>query len=130
MSFQGYKTFVMADIPGLIAGAAHGQGMGDRFLKHLMRCRVLLHVVDATLPVTEQIRTIEAEIQEYGQSLEEKPRLFALNKIDAVMEDELKELVAYFEEKGHVLFPISAITGEGCQKLIDYLGEFVHPSEQ
>lgn len=130
VNFQGYKTFVMADIPGLIAGAAHGQGMGDRFLKHLMRCRVLLHVVDATLPVTEQIRTIEAEIQEYGQSLDEKPRLFALNKIDAVMKDELKELVAYFEGNGHVLFPISAITGEGCQKLIDYLGEFVHPSEQ
>lgn len=118
--FQGYKSFVMADIPGLIAGAAQGLGMGDRFLKHLMRCPVLLHVVDATLPIGDQIKTIEGEISAYGKGLLEKPRCFALNKVDAVAKEQLPALLA--EIPSEHIFPISALTGEGVEALINFLG--------
>lgn len=124
VTYEGYKTFVMADIPGLIAGAAAGQGMGDRFLKHLMRCPMLLHVVDATLPVDEQIATIEAEITAYGKGLESKPRCFALNKIDCVEEDEMSDLLGSFPKQANV-FPISALSGLGVEKLIVYLGGII-----
>ncbi|MCP8352404.1 GTPase ObgE [Candidatus Synchoanobacter obligatus] len=117
--YHGYKSFVMADIPGLIKGAADGHGMGDRFLKHLMRCRVLLHVVDATLPIDEQIIVIEEEIRSYGHGLLEKPRCFALNKVDAV--EDTEALLALFPEAK--VFPISALSGQGVEALIDYLGE-------
>ncbi len=81
--------------------------MGDRFLKHLMRYRVLL-----------QIKTIEAELQECGQSLDENPRLFALNKTDAVMQDELKELVSYFEEKGIFCSQSLLLQGRALKSLL------------
>jgi len=118
--FQHYKSFVMADIPGLIAGAAEGLGMGDRFLKHLMRCRVLLHVVDATLPIEDQIKTIEEEISSYGNGLIDKPRCFALNKVDAVAKEHLPVLLA--EIPSQHIFPISALTGEGVESLVAFLG--------
>ncbi len=124
VTYQGYKTFVMADIPGLIAGAAQGCGMGDRFLKHLMRCPLLLHVVDATLPIDEQITTIEEEITAYGKGLENKPRSFALNKVDCIDEAELQELLRGFPGSAAV-FPISALSGKGVDALIAYLGEVV-----
>ena len=87
--------FVMADIPGLIEGASEGRGIGDRFLGHVERCSVLLHLVDATSDtVAEDYQTIITELEAYGGELANKPRVTALNKIDALDEDERAEKLA------------------------------------
>ena len=115
------REFVLADIPGLIAGAADGAGIGDRFLGHIERCRVLIHLIDihGTDPA-EAMEIIEEELAAYGAGLDEKPRLIALNKIDLV-DDELvraftRELKAAGAKK---VFPISGATGKGMSKLLD-----------
>ena len=83
--------FVLADIPGLIEGAHEGAGIGDRFLGHVERCAVLLHLVDATLDdPAEAYRIIRGELEAYGAGLEDKPEIVALSKCDAVPADELK----------------------------------------
>lgn len=120
---KSYQTFVMADIPGLIEGASQGQGMGDRFLKHLTRCRLLLHVVDATLPLQDQLSVIEKEVQNYGEQLNSKPRIIALNKIDALTRDDLEECYTSLKQRYEHVFPISALTGKGCSELVLFLGE-------
>lgn len=119
--YQKYDSFVMADIPGLIEGASLGQGMGDKFLKHLTRCKVLLHVIDATLPISEQLETIEKEIKAYGHDLHEKPRYIALNKIDLLDSSELKEILSSLE--GKQVFQISAMIGEGIPELVQFLAK-------
>ena len=117
VSYNRYDSFVMADIPGLIEGAAQGHGMGDRFLKHLQRCRVLLHLVDISCAegVKDQVKIIRSELQEYGQGLAEKPCWLVLNKIDALTSDEIEKCVR--EAKGVAgvdkLFLISALSGKG-----------------
>lgn len=84
------KEFVIADIPGLIAGASEGIGLGDRFLGHVERCAVLLHLVDATSDtVAEDYQTIITELEKYGGDLADRPRVTALNKIDALDETEI-----------------------------------------
>ncbi|MEM6423524.1 MAG: GTPase ObgE, partial [Pseudomonadota bacterium] len=85
VAMVGGQEFVIADIPGLIAGAHEGRGIGDRFLGHIERCAVLLHLVDATAedPLAD-LRTVEAELGAYGAGLAEKPRRVALSKIDAL----------------------------------------------
>jgi GTP-binding protein len=84
------KEFVIADIPGLIAGASEGIGLGDRFLGHVERCAVLLHLVDGTSDtVVEDYQTIITELEKYGGDLADRPRVTALNKIDAIDETEL-----------------------------------------
>lgn len=95
----GQETrFVMADIPGLIEGAAQGQGLGHRFLKHLERCRVLLHLVDSTLDNPAQAyKTVRSELKEYGLNLADKPEIVALNKIDAIDRDSLCEKSAQLQ---------------------------------
>src|SRR5215210_727064 len=88
------REFVVADIPGLIEGAAEGAGIGDRFLGHIERCRVLLHLVDANQEdVKTAYKTIRNELAAYDERLAEKPELVVLNKIDAIDPDELKEKV-------------------------------------
>ena len=87
----GAEEFVLADIPGLIEGAHEGHGLGDRFLGHVERTRVLLHLIDSTEPdVVASWRTIRGELAAYGHGLDEKPEIIALNKADAVDPDELK----------------------------------------
>jgi GTP-binding protein len=129
------KSFVIADIPGLIEGAAEGAGLGVQFLRHLQRTGLLLHIVDlapfndAIDPVKEA-KAIVKELQKYDQSLYEKPRWLVLNKLDMVPEGErkkrVKDFVKRFGWKGPV-FEISALTREGCEDLItaiyDYLAE-------
>ncbi|MGB8525997.1 MAG: GTPase ObgE, partial [Rhodoplanes sp.] len=89
------REFVLADIPGLIEGAHAGVGLGDRFLGHVERCRVLLHLVDATgLHAGEAYKTVRAELAAYGHGLADKPEIIALNKADAVDADELKRQAA------------------------------------
>ena len=112
--------FVMADIPGLIAGASEGRGIGDRFLGHVERCSVLLHLVDATSEdVAEDYRVIINELEQYGGHLADKPRVTALNKIDALDDEERIEKRAELEAAvGGPVFMMSGVSGEG---LIDVL---------
>lgn len=119
------KSFVVADIPGLIEGAAEGAGLGHQFLRHLARTRLLLHLVDiapfdpATDPVKEA-RAIVRELRKYDEALYRKPRWLVLNKADMLPEDQrdavVAEILRRLRWKGpHFL--ISALTGEGCREL-------------
>jgi GTP-binding protein len=117
---------VLADIPGLIEGAAEGAGLGHRFLRHLQRTHLLLHLLDVAPldPDSDPVRdarAIVAELRKYDESLYRKPRWLVLNKIDLLPEAErasaVSEIVRRLRWRGPV-FPISAITGEGCQALI------------
>jgi GTP-binding protein len=119
------KSFVVADIPGLIEGAADGAGLGHRFLRHLARTRLLLHIVDlapldAEADPVHDARAIVRELKRYDESLYEKPRWLVLNKLDLIPEDERTKRVAAFVKsyrwKGPV-YPIAAIDGEGCREL-------------
>ncbi len=141
------RSFVIADVPGLIEGAAEGAGLGHRFLKHLQRTGILLHLVDLapfdaeTDPVAEAKAIVE-ELRKYDDDLHQKPRWLVLNKVDMIPEDERTERVAAFleaygwdagEQNPYAdfeplkprLFVIAGLTGEGCRDLtyaiMDYL---------
>ena len=117
------KSFVIADIPGLIEGAAEGAGLGHQFLRHLARTRVLLHLVDlapmyeGTDPVSEA-RAILNELKKYDPTLYEKPRWLVLNKLDLLANSDEK-VAAFLKEFDDFdrHFAISAINGEGCKEL-------------
>ncbi|MDC0886598.1 GTPase ObgE [Altererythrobacter sp.] len=115
------REFVIADIPGLIAGAAEGAGIGDRFLGHIERCRVLIHLIDiaGTDPV-QAMRTVEEELAAYGEGLDGKPRLVALNKLD-LADDELVAAFAgeLIEAGADEVFAVSGATGAGIEQLMD-----------
>jgi GTPase len=125
------KSFVIADIPGLIEGAADGAGLGIRFLKHLERTRVLLHIVDLApfdpgADPVHDAKAIVAELEKYDPELAAKPRWLVLNKLDLIPEDEREQRVADFlQAYGHTgpSFRISAINGEGCRELVYKLQE-------
>lgn len=108
------REFVLADIPGLIEGAHDGAGLGDRFLGHIERCRVLLHLVDATnAHAGETYKTVRAELDAYGHGLWEKPEIVALNKADAVTPDELKRQAARVKRAaGKAPLILSGATGQ------------------
>jgi GTP-binding protein len=119
------RSFVVADIPGLIEGAAEGAGLGHQFLRHLARTRLLLHIVDIAPPdpavdPVKEARAIVAELKKYDAALYRKPRWLVLNKIDLVPEEERARVVAEFVRryrwKGPV-FAIAAVSGEGCRPL-------------
>ena len=127
------QSFVVADIPGLIEGASEGAGLGHRFLRHLQRTRVLLHLVDmapfddAVDPVA-QAKAIVKELKKYDPALHAKPRWLVLNKLDMVPVEEraalVKEFVKRMRWKGPV-FEISALTREGCSGLIHAIYKYV-----
>ncbi|MFI4953510.1 MAG: Obg family GTPase CgtA [Burkholderiales bacterium] len=133
------KSFVVADVPGLIEGAADGAGLGHQFLRHLQRTRLLLHVVDLapldgdTDPVTDA-RAIVRELERYDRALFEKPRWLVLNKVDLIDPAERDSRVAAFVKsyrwKGPV-FAIAAISGEGCRGLVYAIQRWLeaHPAE-
>ncbi len=112
--------FVIADIPGLIAGAHEGKGIGDRFLGHVERCSVLLHLVDGTSEtVAEDYRTIIHELEEYGGHLADKPRVTALNKCDALdAETRAAKTADLREASGGKVFEISGVTGDGITQVL------------
>ncbi|MEV4721595.1 GTPase ObgE [Micromonospora noduli] len=123
-------TFTVADVPGLIPGAATGKGLGLEFLRHIERCAVLVHVIDsATLepgrdPVAD-IDAIEAELSQYG-GLTDRPRLVAINKIDVPDGRDLAEIVRPdLEERGYQVFEVSAATREGLKELTYAMAELV-----
>ena len=114
------RSFVLADIPGLIEGAHEGAGLGDRFLGHLERCRILIHLVDGTAEdVAEAYRVIRGEIEAYGAGLEEKPEILCLNKADALSEEEREEKKAILAaESGGEVYVISGVSGEGVTDVL------------
>ncbi len=113
------RTFVLADIPGLIEGASEGAGLGTRFLGHVERCRVLLHLVDGTgEDVAGAYRTIRHELEEYGGGLADKTEILALNKIDALDEETLEERRAELAEaSGKEVHMISGVAGMGVREV-------------
>lgn len=127
------RSFVIADIPGLIEGAAEGAGLGHQFLRHLARTHLLLHIVDiapfddSVDPVAEA-RAIVEELKKYDEALYEKPRWLILNKLDMLPEDERdqrrKDFIKAFGWKGPS-YGISAISGEGCKPLIYAIMEHI-----
>jgi GTP-binding protein len=127
------RSFVVADIPGLIEGAAEGAGLGHQFLRHLVRTRLLLHIVDLAPLEPERdpvkdARAIVAELRKYDDELYRKPRWLVLNKVDLLPEDAregaMRAFVRKLRWKGPT-FMISAVTGYGCRELVyavmDYL---------
>ena len=132
VSVQKHRSFVIADIPGLIEGAAEGAGLGIRFLKHLARCRILLHLVDVapideTDPV-ESARAIIGELEEFSDALAQRERWLVLNKLDLVPEDEreavCQRIVDELGWEGPV-YNISAISSDGTMKLCQNIMTFV-----
>ena len=119
------KDFVLADIPGLIEGAAEGAGVGDRFLGHVERTRLLLHLVDAQVEdVAAAWRTVRDEIEAYGAGLADKPELIALNKVDTIDEELSAALAAELEAaSGAKVYPVSGATGAGVEAVLDALVE-------
>lgn len=127
------QSFVVADIPGLIRGASEGAGLGHRFLKHLQRTRLLLHLIDiAPLdpdadPIADSQAIVE-ELRNFDESLYQKPRWIVLNKIDLIPEDERKDRIAKISralDKQSPVFAISGATGEGCQLLCQKVMQFL-----
>jgi GTP-binding protein len=116
----GERSFVLADIPGLIEGAHEGAGIGDRFLGHVERTVVLVHLVDGTEDdVTEAYRIIRGELTAYDEALAEKPEIVALNKVDALDEDARKaKLRALRKVSGGEVLAVSGATGEGVRDLL------------
>lgn len=121
--------FVIADIPGLIAGAAEGAGIGDRFLGHIERCRVLLHLVDANdKDVATSYRIVRDELDAYGEGLVEKPVVVALNKIDTLDDELIDALSAELEDaSGAPVIPVSGASGSGVDWALDKLLEAIGP---
>jgi GTP-binding protein len=121
------REFVLADIPGLIEGAHEGAGLGDRFLGHVERCRVLLHLVDATTEhAGKAYKTVRGELEAYGGQLAEKVEIVALNKIDAVAPDELKkqkDRLKRAAKKTPLL--LSAATGQGVREALRALADVI-----
>jgi GTP-binding protein len=120
------KSFVIADIPGLIEGAADGAGLGIQFLKHLQRTGLLLHIVDlapfdADVDPVKEAKALVKELRKYDESLHDKPRWLVLNKLDVLSADDrkkrVKDFVKRFGWKGPV-FEISALSREGCEELV------------
>jgi GTPase len=117
-----FETFVIADLPGLIAGAAQGAGLGHRFLRHVERCRVLLHLVDLSageLPADQELAVVERELEAFDPELLRRPRLVVGTKIDALDEERERDLRAAAERRGLPYFAISSATRAGLDRMLD-----------
>lgn len=122
------KEYVMADLPGLIEGASEGVGLGHRFLGHAERCKVVLHLIDGTQEdVVGAYKTIQAELQNYGDVLDKKPEIVVLNKIDSLSEDGVKEKVSALKKASKKeVIAISGIAKIGIEELKNKIYEVVN----
>lgn len=120
---RGEKSFVMADIPGLIEGASEGVGLGHAFLRHVERCRLIVHVVDVSgiegRDPTEDFEKINTELANFSEELAERPQIVAANKCDLADEEQISAFEKYITDKGLQFFRISAATTEGTDALMD-----------
>ncbi len=135
VAYKDHKSFVVADIPGLIEGAAEGVGLGHQFLRHVERCRVLVHVIDALAPETEPERSpekdfeiINRELARYSEALAERPQIVALNKVEIpearARAETFRALLA--ERRPEIpVFLISAVTREGVPALVDACARYL-----
>ncbi|MBI4923065.1 MAG: GTPase ObgE [Devosia nanyangense] len=116
----GERDFVLADIPGLIEGAHEGAGIGDRFLGHVERCAVLIHLIDGTQEdVKTAYKTIRGELAAYDAGLADKPEILVLNKIDALSEDDIKEKAKVLKRLSKAeVFAASGVTGKGVETIL------------
>lgn len=117
------KSFVMADIPGLIEGASEGVGLGHAFLRHVERCRLILHVVDVSgiegRNPKEDFEKINSELANFSEELADRPQIVAANKADIAAKEQIDEFKAFIEAKGLPFFVISAATSMGTEKLME-----------
>lgn len=125
VDMEDCKSFVIADIPGLIEGASEGVGLGYEFLRHIERTKVMIHIVDAAgtegRDPIEDIYAINKELEAYNADIAHRPQIIAANKIDAIYadgEDPIARIKAEFEPQGYEVMPISAVTGEGIKPLL------------
>ncbi|MGC1825001.1 MAG: GTPase ObgE [Pseudolabrys sp.] len=126
------REFVLADLPGLIEGAHEGTGLGDRFLGHTERCRVLLHLVDGTgEDADEAYRTVRTELEAYGHGLTEKPEIVALSKADAMTKDAIKAQSAKLKKAcKKTPLVVSAQSHEGVQELLRALAAIIEKAQK
>ena len=118
--------YVVADIPGLIEGASEGVGLGYDFLRHVERCRFLVHLIDSTEENPfNNYKIINRELEKHSEKLANLYQIVALNKMDAIDEQRRQELLAQFKEVSEDVFMISAVTGENIEKLTDFIGQKV-----
>ncbi|QIB34732.1 GTPase ObgE [Ancylobacter pratisalsi] len=122
------REFVLADIPGLIEGAHEGVGLGDRFLAHVERCRVLLHLVDGTCEHAGKVyKTVRAELEAYGHGLEDKPEIVALTKVDALDAETLKAQLARLQRAAKKKpLALSAHAGQGVREALRALAYVIN----
>ena len=129
MSFDDESSLIIADIPGLIEGASQGRGLGHRFLKHIERTKLLLHVLDITFQpnqdIIEDFHTLKREMNAFSPQLAQKPQIVLVNKMDIYGPEhrDLKTLQKALEESGVESLPISALTGGGLEKLRNIIQE-------
>ena len=127
MQLDHHPPHIIADIPGLIEGAHRGAGLGHKFLKHIERTKVLLHILDASKTIEEIFKdrkTIEKELSKFNESLLSRRKLILLNKVDLLEDDnQLERLTAIFAKKKIPVLTISALTGSGIDDLKEYLAE-------
>lgn len=123
----GNRDFVLADIPGLIEGAHEGAGIGDRFLGHIERCRVILHLVDGTgEDVARDYEIVRGELAAYGAGLEDKPEIVALTKCDALTQDALRaQAAALAKACGKTPLTLSSVSGGGIEPMLHKLADVI-----
>lgn len=119
------SSFVCADIPGLIEGAGEGVGLGHEFLRHVDRCRLLLHVLDISgsegRDPIEDFKKINKELAVYSEELSKQKQIIVGNKCDLCTEEQTSAVREYFESEGYAFFPVTAAIGEGTKSLVDYV---------
>lgn len=121
------RSFVIADIPGLIEGASQGVGLGHQFLRHVERCRLLVHIVDVAgsegRDPVKDFEVINGELEEYNKDLASRPQIVAGNKCDLATDEQISRFREYVESKGYEFYPIIAAAAKGTSELIDVISE-------
>ena len=129
MKLEHHPPHVIADIPGLIEGAHTGAGLGHKFLRHIERTRLLLHVLDASGPIETVIadqKILDEEMGRFNEALLVRRKIFVLNKIDLLQnKEQLKTLEKFFAEQGISVLAISALTGSGIEALKQYIARIL-----